>query len=145
VVPDRKAPITSVSATLGSSLHCREKHRMYPQRVSSAFYQQFLRSYGFPGRLYVPWKFSTKISFRSTQLWILLDGRCSNHVRAESAKNNGKLRIMKSSLTAPSAWQASRLSLSHSPGFVSLEYFGILVGGRYLGGKATLRMCRLKA
>ena len=30
VVPDRKAPMMSVSATLGSSLHYREKRWMYP-------------------------------------------------------------------------------------------------------------------
>ena len=68
VVPDRKAPITSASVTLGSSLHYWEKRRMYPQRVSSAFWRQFLRSHGFLGRLYVPWKFPTKIFFRSAQL-----------------------------------------------------------------------------
>ena len=50
----------------------------------------------------------TKISFRSAQLWIVLDGRCSNHALAESAKNSGRLWIMKSSLFAPPAWQASR-------------------------------------
>ena len=49
----------------------------------------------------------TKISFMSAQLWILLDDRCSNHVRAELAKNNGRLWTMKSSLSAPLAWQAS--------------------------------------
>ena len=32
-----------------------------------------------------------------------LDGRCSNHARAESAMNSGRLRIMKSSLSAPLA------------------------------------------
>ena len=32
-----------------------------------------------------------------------LDGRCSNHGRAESAKNSGMLRIMKSSSFAPPA------------------------------------------
>ena len=37
-----------------------------------------------------------KISFRSAQLWIRLGRRCSNHVRAELARNNGRLRIMKS-------------------------------------------------
>ena len=81
---------------------------MYPRRVSPAFCWQLLRSHRFPGRLYVPWKFPTKISFRSAQLWILLDGRCSNHGHDESAKNNGRLRIMKSSLSAPPAWQASQ-------------------------------------
>ena len=108
MVPDRKAPITSASVTLGSSLHYREKCQMYPQRVSSAFYWQFLRSHGFPGCLYVPWKFPTKISFTFAQLWTLLDGRYSNHVHAKSAKNNGRLGIMKSSLSIPPAWQASR-------------------------------------
>ena len=39
VVLDRKAPMTSASATLGSSLHCREKRWMYPRRVSLAFCQ----------------------------------------------------------------------------------------------------------
>ena len=68
VVPDRKAPMTSASATLGSSLHYQEKRRMYPRRVSSAFCRQFLRSHGFPGCLYVPWKFPTKASLRSAQL-----------------------------------------------------------------------------
>ena len=81
---------------------------MYLWRVSPAFYRQFLRSHGFPGRLYVPWKFPTKISFRSAQLWILLDDMCSSHARAESAKNSGRLWIMKSSLSTPLAWQASR-------------------------------------
>ena len=58
----------SASVMSSSSLHCREKRRMYPQRVSLDFYQQFLRSHGFLGRAYVPWKFSTKISFRFAQL-----------------------------------------------------------------------------
>ena len=33
----------------------------------------------------------TKISFRFAQLWIMLDGRCSYHARAELAKNSGRL------------------------------------------------------
>ena len=76
---------------------------MYPRRVSLAFWRQFLRSHGFPGCLYVPWKFPTKISFKSAQLWIALNDRCSNHARAELANNSGRLRIMKSSLSAPPA------------------------------------------
>ena len=68
VVLDSKAPITSALATLGSSLHYREKRRMYPRRVSSAFWWQFLGSHMFLGCLYVPWKFPTKISLRSAQL-----------------------------------------------------------------------------
>ena len=50
---------------------------------------------------------SHEISFRSAQLWIQLGGRCSNHIRAESARNNERLRIIKLSLSAPPAWQAS--------------------------------------
>jgi hypothetical protein len=37
VVADKKAPITLMSATLGSSLHYREKRWMYSQRISSGF------------------------------------------------------------------------------------------------------------
>ena len=44
VVPDRKAPMMSASATLWSSLHCREKHRMYSRRVSPDFCRQFFKS-----------------------------------------------------------------------------------------------------
>ena len=44
VVPDWKAPMMLASATLGNSLHCLEKHRMYSRRVSLDFYQQFFRS-----------------------------------------------------------------------------------------------------
>ena len=54
VVPDRKAPMMSASATLWSSLHCREKHRMYSRRVSPDFCRQFFKSQGFPGHAYVP-------------------------------------------------------------------------------------------
>ena len=48
VVPDRKAPMTSASATLGSSLHYREKHRMYSRRVSPNLCRQFFKSQGVP-------------------------------------------------------------------------------------------------
>ena len=34
---------------------------------------------------------------------------------------------------------------SHKLGFVSLEYFGTLVGGWYRGGSAALRICQPKA
>ena len=37
VVPDRKAPMTSASVTLGSSLHYQEKRRMYSWRVYPDF------------------------------------------------------------------------------------------------------------
>jgi hypothetical protein len=44
VVPTRNAPMTSIAVTLGSSVHCLEKRRMYSRRVSSSFWQQLLRS-----------------------------------------------------------------------------------------------------
>jgi hypothetical protein len=36
------------------------------------------------GRMYVPWKLSTKTRRRSVQSLILSRGKCSSHVRAES-------------------------------------------------------------
>jgi hypothetical protein len=39
VVPDKKAPITLVLVTLGSSLHYQQKHWMYSWRVLSSFCQ----------------------------------------------------------------------------------------------------------
>jgi hypothetical protein len=44
VVSAMNAPITSASVTLGSSVHCLEKHRMNSRRVSSGFWRQLLRS-----------------------------------------------------------------------------------------------------
>jgi hypothetical protein len=38
---------------------------------------------------------------RSSQLWIWLAGRCSSHVRAESARCRGRLRMITSSVVAP--------------------------------------------
>ena len=100
VLPDKNAPTTSASATLGTALHSFEKRRMYSRRDSLGFYRQFLRPHEFPGRSYVPWKLPTKIYLRSAQSWILLSGRCSSHVRAESARYSGRLRMMKPSLCA---------------------------------------------
>ena len=51
VVLDRKAPMTSASATSGNSLHYLEKHQIYSRKVSPDFYQQFFRSHGFPGHM----------------------------------------------------------------------------------------------
>jgi hypothetical protein len=34
-------------------------------------------------------------------VWIWLAGRCSSHVRAESARCSGRLRMMTSSVVAP--------------------------------------------
>ena len=79
---------------------------MYSRRDSPGFYRQFLRSHGFPGCSYVPWKLPTKISLRPVQQAILLAGRCSSKVRAESARYYGRLRIMNPSLSVPPVWQA---------------------------------------
>jgi hypothetical protein len=40
-------------------------------------------------------KFPVKISFRSAQSQMELGGRCSSHVQTESARNKGRLWIMK--------------------------------------------------
>jgi hypothetical protein len=50
MVPARNAPTTSASVRLGSSVHYREKHRMYSQRVSLGFWRHLLRSQELPGR-----------------------------------------------------------------------------------------------
>jgi hypothetical protein len=42
------------------------------------------------------------------QLCIWLVDRCSSHIRAESARCNGKLRMMTSSVVAPLSWHARR-------------------------------------
>jgi hypothetical protein len=57
VVPARKAPMTSESVTLGSSVRCFENCRMYSRRYSPSCWRQLRRSHEFPGRTYVPWKF----------------------------------------------------------------------------------------
>ena len=101
VVPEMKAPMTSESVMLGSSVHCLEKRLMKSRRDSSGFYRQLLRSQEFPGCTYVPWKFLTKIITRSAQLWIRRSGRCSSHALAESVRCSGKLRMMSRSSSAP--------------------------------------------
>jgi hypothetical protein len=57
---------------------------------------------------YVPWKFPTNVRTRSSQLWIWLRGRCSSHVRAESARCSGRLQMITSSVVAPPSWHARR-------------------------------------
>jgi hypothetical protein len=68
---------------------------------SSGFWVHARRSQEFPGCTYVPRKFPTKVRTRSSQLWIWLAGRCSSHVRTESARCSGRLRMMTSSVVAP--------------------------------------------
>jgi hypothetical protein len=43
---------------------------------------------------------------RPSQLWIWLAGRCSSHVRAESVRYSGRLRMITSSVVAPPSWHA---------------------------------------
>jgi hypothetical protein len=62
----------------------------------------------FPRRTYVPWKFPTNVWTKSSQLWIWLAGRCSSHVRAESVRCRGRLRMMTSLLVAPPSWHTRR-------------------------------------
>ena len=45
-----------------------------------------------------------------------MGGRCSNHVRAESARNNGRLWIMKLPLSTPPAWQTKPIILEPQSG-----------------------------
>jgi hypothetical protein len=106
VVPSRKACTISDWTTLGSFVQRLEKHRMKSRSDSLGFWVHALRSQEFPGHTYVPWKFPTKVRTRSSQLWIWLAGRCSSHVRAESARCNGRLRMMTSSVVAPPSWHA---------------------------------------
>ena len=103
-----KAPMTSESVMLGSSVHCLENHLMKSRRDSSGFCRQLLRSQEFPGRTYVPWKFPTKILTRSAQSWIIRSGRCSSHAMAESSRWSGRLRMMSRSSSAPPSWHARR-------------------------------------
>jgi hypothetical protein len=50
MVHARNAPMMLASVRLGSLVHCREKHRMYSQRVSSGFWRHLLRSQELPGQ-----------------------------------------------------------------------------------------------
>jgi hypothetical protein len=87
--------------TLGSSVQRLEKRRMKSRSDSPGFSVHTPRSQEFPGRTYVPWKFPTKVRTRLSQLWIWLGGRCSSHIRAQSARCNNRLRMMTSSVVAP--------------------------------------------
>jgi hypothetical protein len=108
VVPSRKACTISDCATLRSSVQRLEKRRMKSRSDSPGFWVQERRSQEFPGRTYVPWKFPMNVRTRSSHLWIWLAGRCSSHVRAESARCRRRLRMMTSSLVAPPSWHARR-------------------------------------
>jgi hypothetical protein len=66
VVPARKAPMTSESVMLVSSMHCFENRRMYSRRDSPGCWRQLRRSHEFPGCRYVPWKFPAKALTRSS-------------------------------------------------------------------------------
>jgi hypothetical protein len=85
-----------------------EKRCIKSRSDSPGFWVHACRSQEFPGRTYVPWKFPTKVRTRSSQLWIWLAGRCSSHVRAESARCSGRLWMMTSSVVAPPNWHARR-------------------------------------
>jgi hypothetical protein len=41
---------------------------------------------------------------RSSQLWIWLGGKCSSHVHAESARCNGRLRMIVGGGSTQLAW-----------------------------------------
>jgi hypothetical protein len=106
VVPPKKACTISDWATLGSSVQSLERRCMKSQSNSLGFWVHVRRSQKFPGCTYVPWKFPTKVQTRSSQLWIWLAGRCSSHVRAESARCNSMLQMITSSVVAPPSWHA---------------------------------------
>jgi hypothetical protein len=81
-----------------------EKHRMKSRSDSPGFGVHACKSQEFPRRTHVPWKFPTNMRTKSYQLWIWLGGRCSSHIRVESARCSGKLRIITSSVVAPPSW-----------------------------------------
>jgi hypothetical protein len=74
---------------------------MKSQSDSPGLWVHARRSQEFPRCTYVPWKFPTKVWTKSSQLWICLAGRCSSHVRTESARCSGRLQMMTSSVVAP--------------------------------------------
>jgi hypothetical protein len=53
-------------------------------------------------------KLPTNVGTKSSQLWIWLGGKCSSHVRAESARCSGRLPMITSSVVAPPSWHARR-------------------------------------
>jgi hypothetical protein len=52
-------------------VQCLEKHRMYLRKLSPSCYLQMRSSHCLSGRVYVPWKYSTKTRCKSVQLLIL--------------------------------------------------------------------------
>jgi hypothetical protein len=86
VVPFWNVEMALLSVASGISVQRLEKHRMYSCRLSPSRCLQFCSSHYLPGRVYVHWKFPTKIQRRPVQLLILSWGRCSSHVCAESPR-----------------------------------------------------------
>jgi hypothetical protein len=79
---------------------------MKSQYDSPSFWVHARRSQEFTGRTYVPWMFPTNVRTKSSQLWIWLGGKCSSHVRAESARCSCRLRMITTSVVTPPNWQA---------------------------------------
>jgi hypothetical protein len=75
---------------------------------SPGFWVHAHRSKEFPGHTYVPWKFPMNARIKSSQLRIWLGGKCSSHVRAESARCSGRLQTITVLVVAPPSWQAWR-------------------------------------
>jgi hypothetical protein len=100
--------MTSESVTLGSSVRCFENRRMYSRRDSPGCWRQLRRSHEFPGRTYMPWKFSAKALTRPFQSEICARGRCSSQAQAASERKRGRLRMLRLSSSAPLNWHASR-------------------------------------
>jgi hypothetical protein len=96
---------------LGHTRELRAALREAPYEVPerhAGFWVHARRSQEFPGRTYIPWKFPAKVRTRSSQLWIWLAGRCSSHVRAESARCSGRLWMITSSVVALPSRHARR-------------------------------------
>jgi hypothetical protein len=85
-----------------------EKRRMKSRSDSPRFWMHARRFQEFPGHMYVPWKFPTNVRTKLSQLWIWLGGKCLSHVRVESVRCSGRLRIITASVVAPPNWQARR-------------------------------------
>jgi hypothetical protein len=86
---------------LGISVQCLEKSRMKSRSDSPDLWVHARRSQEFPGHTYVLWKFPTNVQTMSSQLWIWLGGKCSSHVRAESARCRGGLWMITASVVVP--------------------------------------------
>ena len=143
--PERNALMTSASMTSGRELHRWENLQMYSRRDSLGSCWQHLRSQEFPGRTYVPWKFSTKTLMRSAQSRMLSCGRNSSHARTCSPYADGEILNDEKVIVHPLTRQVSQKSSSQIPRFISPVYLAMLVGGRKRCGNDALRICRPKA